>query len=528
MKKMIALLLAVLMLMGIMAGCASQKPEPEPEGSAAEEAAAESDAPKMLRIASAFDFKNTMESRSLVFESLITSDMAGNFSGWLAETYDISDDGLTYTFHLKKGVKFHDGSDFNAETVKMCLDFYIETTALGNYAKEVNVLDDYTVELVLNTFTNDILYWLSSTSYPMFCEADIDSEGNRTGFIGTGAFMLDEDSYEKGVSATCYRFDDYWRGAPKLDGVILYVIPDPNAMVVALRSDEVDVIGIAEHHSSVPYVQVKSLMDEGYTVQTDDTGRYQVIEFNTQKAPFDDARVRMAFNLGFDRDTMVNTLFEGVTYSAETIVPQWFSYGPKTVDEHYYGYDFDRAASLLDEAGWKDTDGDGIRDKNGEPFKAKLVVPNGEANADAVAVYLQSELKKLGVDMEVLNLESSAASELQKAGDFDMYVHHSGNMPNTPVISTSGKYYSTSSWTYSFHSPELDAMIDKAFTTFDEASRTEQINAIWEYLHPQAPCLTLYSVLKLTAMNPRVTGYHVGSNMFDMSMVADMDMDMSK
>ncbi len=527
-KQILALVMVLVLMVAMITGCGLT-------GKSSNESVASASSKKILRIAAAFDFKSAMEGKTLVYENLVKSDMAGNFSGWLAEKYDISDDGLTYTFHLKKGVKFHDGSDFNADTAKLSMEYACNNAAvLGKSVSSIEVVDDSTLKVVLGTYLASFLNTLSSTSAPMICGADLepvgDPKGKLTGFIGTGAFYFNEATYEKSVKAELTRFDDYWGGASKLDGVEWLYIADPTAMVVALESDEVDMIGIAEHHSSIPYVQIAELKSKGYTVETDETGRYQVIEYNCSKAPFDDVNVRMALNLAVDRELMVKILFEDITTASNIITAPWFVLGPDKVDKNYYKYDQSRAKKLLDEAGWIDSNGDGIREKNGEQLELKLVVPQGEANADIVSVYLQSELQKIGAKIDVLTLESSAASDMKKAGDYNMYVHHSGNMPSIPGgIGIGDKYYSTNKdWAYSYHSAELDGMIDAAFTEPNTESRNNKIDTLWSYLHTQAPCMPLYSVLKLVACNPRVSGYEVGSNMFDMSNVRLLDMDMSK
>jgi peptide/nickel transport system substrate-binding protein len=491
---------------------------------------------KILRITSAFDFKSATEGKTLVFETLIKSDMNGNFSGWLAESYDVSDDGMVYVFHLRKGVKFHNGKPFDARSAKLSLDYICNSTTLGKFVSSVKILDEYTIEMKLSEYYALVFYALSSYEAPMICAEDLDPagdpKGKLTGFIGTGAFRFVEDTYKRSVKADLARFDDYWGGASALDGIEFLNVSDPNAMVVALESDEADVIGITEHHSSIPYVQIPALKAKGYKVATDNMGRFQVIEYNCAQPPFDDVNVRMAFSLAVDRELMVDTLFHGLTTAANVITAPWFVDGPDTVNKDYYKYDPKRALKLLEEAGWTDADKDGIREKNGNKLDVTLVVPNGEANADAVAVYLQSELSKIGAKVNVLTLESSAAGALNREGKFNMYVHHSGNLPSFPGgIAIGGKYYSTnSSWKYSFHSKQLDSMIDEAFTNPDTKTRNAQIDKIWEYLHAQAPCMPLYNVLKLCVFNPRVSGYHTGANMFDMSMIKDMDMnvDMKK
>lgn len=530
-RRGLALVMALVMMMALLTGCgasAKKTDKVEPSASA-------SDDPKILRIAAAFDFKKAMEAKSIVFDTLVKSDMDGNFSPWLAESYDVSDDGLTYTFHLKKGVKFHDGSDFNSDTAKLSIEYAVShTAALKKSVKSVDVIDDNTVEIVMGTYIATLLNTLSSTSSPVICASDLDPAGDPTGelagFIGTGAFYFDESTYEKSVKAELLRYNDYWAGAAKLDGIEWLVVTDPTAMVVALESDEVDVIGIAEHHSSVPYVQIAELKSKGYTVETDETGRYQVLDYNCSKAPFDDVNVRTAFSLAVDRELMVDTLFEGITHAANVITSPSFVLGPKDLDKDYYKYDFDRATKLLEDAGWIDSDGDGIREKNGTKLEIKMLVPTGEANADSVCVYVQSELLKIGAKVEMLTLDSGAASDMKKVGNYNLYLHHSGNMPSIPGgIGNDGKYHSDGSDTQSiFHSKELDAMMDEAFTNPNEDSRSTQIDEIWTFLHKQAPCMPLYSILKLSAFNPRVSGYVVGSNMFDMSMLSVMDMDMSK
>lgn len=540
MKKKLPFFLAAMMGAAALAGCqggggnSGETTAATTAGGTETTAASQSaSGEKIMRIAGGFDFKSASEGRHLVFDSLLTTDMMGDIKPNLAESYDVSDDGLTYTFHLKKGVKYHDGTDFNAETAKFSIDFYAKNNTPGENFESVNVIDDSTVEIKLKKFSSTFLYDLSTPTnwggVPMIVESDVDSEGKLTGYIGTGAFIFDDSTYESGVKATMKKNENYWGGAPKVDGVVWDVVSDPNAMVVALESDQVDVIGIAEHHSSVPYVQISSLKEKGYTVEVDETGRYQVLEYNCTKAPFDDKNVRMAFNLAVDKELMVDTLFEGITEAANVITSPDFKYGPKNVNKDYYKYDKEKAEKLLDEAGWTDTNGDGVRDKDGKKLEVKLIVPNGEANADAVAVYVQSELAKIGATVDVQNLESSAASDASKKGEYDMYVHHSGCMPGVPGgIDVGGKYHSSSSWAYSFHSDELDKMMETAFSDPSEESRQKKVAEIWDYLHAEAPCMPLYSIKKLSAMNPRVSGYHVGHNMFDMSMIKDMNMDTSK
>jgi ABC-type transport system substrate-binding protein len=319
--------------------------------------------------------------------------------------------------------------------------------------------------------------------------------------------------------AVLVRNETYWGDKNKLDKIIWTRIPDPHAQIVALKAGDVDIIGIAEHHSSVPYVEIPSLKKAGFNISTQSYGRYQVLEFNCQREPFNDRNIRMAFNYAIDKEKMVNELFEGLPESANTITAPWFKYGPSQVKEKY-AYNPEKAKQLLATAGWKETNENGILVKNGRPFTCELLIPAGEANADAVAIYVQSELKKIGIDLKLLTLESGAASKKKGEGKYDLYVHHSSCLPTIPGgITIKGKYHSKAKdWEYAYHSDELDQLIEKAFTNPNETTRKELCDKIWNILHQEAPCIPLYDIVKLVAYGDNVTGFEPGATMFDMEL----------
>lgn len=484
---------------------------------------ATSSAPEnVLRLAAVYDFKSAAEGKKLVFESLVKLDRTGNPQPYLAESWKLSDDGKTYTFTLRKGVQFHNGTPFNSSTAKFALDWMSKNETWGKLLEGIETPDDYTVKVRFKkyhaTFLQDITKaWSCAMICPEAVEPAGSTEGKLVNFVGTGPFIL--DAYEKDKQAVLVRNERYWGEKPKLDKVVWARIPDPHAQIVALKAGEIDMIGITEHHSSVPYVEVPGLKKAGYQVSAQSYGRYQVLEFNCQREPFNDRNVRLAFNYAVDKDKMVKELFGGLTEPAATITAPWFKYGPSQVKEKY-AYDPEKARQLLAGAGWKDTDGDGLLDKNGKPFTCELLIPAGEANADAVAIFVQSELKKAGIDLKLLTLESGAAGKRKDEGQYDLYVHHSFCLPSTPGgIAIGDKYHSgAKSWKYAFHSGELDQLIEKAFTTPDETERKALVNRIWDILHDQAPCLPLYDIVKVVAFGSNVSGFEPGATMFDMEL----------
>lgn len=477
---------------------------------------------KVLRLAAVYDFKAAMEGKTLIFEALVKLDRKGNPVPNLAESWELSNAGRTYTFHLRKGVEFHNGAPFNAAAAKLSLEWMSNNLPWGQYIEKIETPDDSTLKVTLKNYFDTFLQELSkqdtcSIICPEALEPKGDPGGQVVNFIGTGPYKL--SSYEKDKQAVLIRNERYWGEKHKLDKVIWKRIPDPHAQIVALKAGEVDIIGIAEHHSSIPYVEVSGLQKAGFKVSNQSYGRYQVLEFNCQKEPFNDPNIRLAFNNAIDKEMLVRELFEGIPKPAYTITAPWFKYGPSQVKTKYT-YNLEKAKQLLAGAGWKDTDGDGLLDKNGKSFSCELLIPAGEANADAVAVFVQSELKKIGVDMKLLTLESGAAGKRKDEGQYDLYVHHSFCLPTTPGgIGIGDKYHSgVKGWKYAYHSAELDQLIEQAFTNPDETKRKELCNRIWDLLHQQAPCIPLYDIVKLVAYSDKVSGFEPGATMFDMEL----------
>jgi peptide/nickel transport system substrate-binding protein len=473
---------------------------------------------QVLRIGAVKDFKLAIEGRNLVFETLVSLDEAGNPGPRLAESWKVTDDGMTYTFHLRKGVIFHDGTPFNAETAKFALEWLRNNARFGKYVGTIEVLDEYTVQLQLNEFYYPLLIDLGyEGNGKIISPTAVDPQGDPTGklveYVGTGPFKLVD--YQKDQEAILVRNEDYWGQKPALEKVIWMTVPDAHTQIVALKAGELDIIGAPEHHSSVPYVEIPELEgDPNLVVMKHSYGRYQVIRFNCSREPFTDKRVREAINYGIDRETMVRSLFGDVTEPANLIMAPWFRYGPSNLEEGY-SYDPDKARELLAEAGWKDTDNDGILDKDGKPLSFELLVPAGEANADVVVIFVQSELKKLGIQMDIVTLESSAAWDRKKKGEYDAFVHHSGCIPWSPQGVLQQEHLSTVGGFKHYSSPELDQLIEKAFTTRDETERQVTYDKIWELLQGESVGVPLYDIVKVVVFRKNVHGFEFPATMYE-------------
>jgi peptide/nickel transport system substrate-binding protein len=502
------------MLFVMISGCGSNASDPKKVG---EKAYPSDQKEQVLRLGAARDFKSAAQGRNMVFEYLVSVDHEGNPVPMLAELWEIPGDSKTYVFKIREGVTFHNGTEFDASLAKFALEYNANNSVWGKYLDKIETVDGNTVKVYLKDYYPLFLQDLAKNLVvsPDAVDPKGDPSGKLAEYIGTGPFKL--VSYHKDRDAELVRNDNYWGKKSEINRVIWKTIPDPHAQIVALKAGDVDMIGITEHHSSVPYVEVPAMEDAGINVDKTSYGRYQVLEFNTLREPFNDRKVRMAFNYAIDKEKMVRELFHGLTEPAYTITAPWFKYGPSKVNSKYFHYDLNKAKSLLTEAGWS-MNSSGKLEKEGKPLEVELLIPAGEANADAVAIFVQSELKKIGVELKLLTLESGAAWDRSKQGEYEMFVHHSFCLPWVPGgIDIGGKYHSGStSWPAAYHSPELDRLIEEAWLTPDESKRKELINKVWDILHYEAPCIPLYDIVKVSAYRESITGFKPAPTMFDM------------
>jgi peptide/nickel transport system substrate-binding protein len=471
------------------------------------------------------DFKAAAEGKLLVFDTFVSLDETGNLLPRLATSWTISPNGKEWVLSLRQGVKYHDGTSFNAKAAKFSIEKAMDGEVWAKYVDDIKIVDTHTLKVIFNryyySFLRDMASGWRSENFvcPTAVDPPWDPKGKIVRYIGAGPFKLSD--YKKEQIATLVRNDDYWGKKPKLAKILWKYTPDPYAQILALKAGELDIIGAPEHHSSVPFIKLAELeADPDFVVSTHSYGRFQVLEFNCHRPPFDSVTVRKAFNYAIDRLKMVRSLFGNITDPSYLITDPKFKWGPSNITAGYK-YDYKQAKNLLAEAGWVDTDGNGILDKEGNDFEIELLVPTGEANADMVALVVQSQFKDMGIRLNIKTLAN--AWDKRKTGEYDLFLHHSGCLPSIPGgIGIGGKYHSKG-WPYAFHSNKLDSMIESAFTCTDEIRLRAKCDEIWTLLHDANPCIPLYDITKAVIMSKRVQGFKHGPTMFDMD-VSDVVM----
>jgi peptide/nickel transport system substrate-binding protein len=354
---------------------------------------------------------------TMIFDSLLERDEKGIIP-WLAESWEISADGKEYTFHLRKNVKWQDGVSFTANDVKFTTDYErkyipisggIETELIDS----VQVIDDNTVKFILKTPVSSFLYKISSFKIiPEHIYSKVEDPVkflDKEAVTGTGPYTLAEYNKEHGS----YRYvanEGFW--GPRVAIKTVEFIPVSNELI-AFDQGEIDFSSIT------PDILSKYLNNSQYRlVQQPAFWGYQFY-FNMKKNPeLQDVKVRQAFAYAINRSEMVEKIQRGAGAPGNLgILPNdhiWYN-----ADQPAYVTDLIKAQALLDQAGWKDTDGDGIRDKDGKKLAFTLSLASTEVR---IGELIKERLKEAGIDIQVKALESKARDTNLKKGDFELLV----------------------------------------------------------------------------------------------------------
>jgi len=339
-------------------------------------------------------FSDDLVVTSNAYETLVRYNPPGNaemLSPGLATSWESNEDGTEWTFHLREGVKFHDGTDFNAEAVKYSIDRTMEMAMGASYiwdpVEEVEVVDDYTARFKLSYAAPvDLIAASGYGSWMMSptCTEGHDSEWLNEGHdCGSGAYMV--ESYERGQRLVMTRFDDYWGGwqEGQFHRVVFDIVEEPTVRQQMIEAGEADVTYL------LPRENYEALdAREDVTVYTNPSFQNLIGLLNHEKPPLDDPLVRQAISYAFPYDDLITNVMMGAAVQAHGPVPteMWGS----SEDLTQYDYDLDKARELLDQAGYP-----------GGGFDLLMTHATGDLDEAQVGELWKAELAKLGINLEV-------------------------------------------------------------------------------------------------------------------------------
>ena len=398
-----------------------EEPEPAPETTTTTAAPAPPPEPVTVRAAvtgdegtltpytyiSGFPGWNIM---MLQYDSLMQLDSAGVPQPWLASSVTVSDDLTEWSVTLVEGVTFHDGEPLTSDDVSFSVDYYVTNPEASRFARDfsgvadVVVHDDYNVTFVLNgpSAGFDVGALADAPIIPrhIWESVALPSEHQFEGGtnIGSGPYKLVEY-----VESQSYRFEanpDFFRGAPAVDELVVIVFADDAGAQAAIRTGEVDVI-----FERIPPEQIDLLdAQDPLDIALGPEFSTQMINYDASKRPFDDVAVRQAINLAMDRQDIVDTVYLGAATvgSPGWIHPGHSSYNPAIVPV----YDVAAANALLDGAGYADTDGDGVREFDGQPMSFEIITNSPDSLRLRIAELTAEMLAAIGIETEIVPVDT--------------------------------------------------------------------------------------------------------------------------
>jgi peptide/nickel transport system substrate-binding protein len=430
---------------------------------------------------------------------------------WLAEKWDISPDGKQITFTLRKGVKFHDGTDFDAAAVKFEFDRILDpATASPARAQmgtllSVDVLDPSTVRFNFSDpyapfFTNISLGYGGIPS-PTAVKTHGDAYGHNP--VGTGPFRLKQ--WDAGQRLILERNPDYRnvrddqsnKGPAHLDAIEWRFIPEAPTRLAALESGELDVSDVDVQQA--PRVQA----DARYQlIVWKDAMNMTFVEY-ANKPPFTEQAVRQAIASSIDRDSIVKTAWNGFATPNLNPIPVGVAgWDPSLGQQYGYPYDLGRARRYLADAGYA-PGADGVLEKDGQRLAFTLLVYSGTEPGKSSAEVIQSALNSIGMQVDLQIMEYGALTTLLKAGKFDADWMR-WTWPD-PVIES--LLWKSPGWTNQMLDPELDELATAADTQLDPTRRLEAVQAVQRYILQKAYVAPIATDWIIVAANARVKGY---------------------
>lgn len=508
-KKVLSLVLTVVMAASMLAGCGGSS---SGGGSGASSADSSSDTlvfaqaadPRSLDPAFADDGESTKINTN-IYEGLVKyADKTTDIEPCLAESWDVSEDGLTYTFHLRQGVKFHDGTDFNAEAVKVNFDRQLPGNATEDmpYAgfvfslvDEVTVDDEYTVSVHLTEAQTPFLANLAMIQgAPIVSPKALEENNNNVtnAPCGTGPYKF--VSWDTDQSVVLVRNDDYWGEPAKIKNVVFRIIPDNSARVIALNNGEADII------DGIDATVVDQIEEAGNKVQTDEAMMTNYMGFNTTDGVFTDVEARRAICQAINVPELVQTLYQGYDTPATSFLPESLPGYDDSIS--YPAYDPDAAKETLSSLGITSV----------HMMTYSVARPYNTAGGQKLAEAVQGYLANVGVECTIDAYDWTTFASRAQTGDYDIIFAGWGGDNGDPDNFLNLLATDDPSMNYShFSNEEYNSLIAQGLVTPNGDERSSIYTQCEQILADQVPILPISHANFMCGVSSKVDGffYHV-------------------
>lgn len=445
----------------------------------------------------------------------------------LAERWDISPDGLVFTFHLRRGVHWHDGAPFDGRdvvaTVRKILDPQVRAMRLRARFEDLESIDtvpgdDFAV--VARYKRPYFLAFRSLATLPIYPAHILDAAGDLVSHpihrapVGTGPFRFAE--WKTGERLVFDRWDGYWGRKAHVDRVVYRFVEDPVVAFQLLQRGEFHLFTSLRPQEWVQEMpRSEPILRRYHRVRSYDPN-YSFIGWNVRRPFFADRRVRLAMSHLLDREGMRRNFLLGL--DRPTTCHFWPESPACDASLAPLPYDEARAKVLLDEAGWIDHDGDGVRDKDGVPFRFTFLVTANSAFLGQLAPYLQQQAAKVGVAVDVQKAEWSTFTQLNREHRFDAtsLVWSSSDVVDDPWTVWHSSQAKDGSNYISFADDRVDRLLEQARATLDDSARNAIYRQFGRILQEEGPYTFLYNRPTLDAIRRDVRGLRPAVTWYDL------------
>lgn len=452
--------------------------------------------------------------RFMLFTPLIQYDAKLNPVPWLAQRWEMTDTAVT--FHLRNDVKWHDGQPVTAEDVKFTFDMAKDSTAASligsaylGLVKSATVIDPHTIRF---TFTAphaqalDDFWWAPIPKHLLqnTPPAQLASAAYNRAPVGSGPFKFSAWKPNETLTLEANTaFPAGMGGRPRLDRVIFRIIPEPTTMVTELVNGTTDVIGWTLQPDQAVQVQAQ----QGLTLKHFPSREFTYLAWNGTRPPFNDPAVRRAMGMAVDRPSIIKGLMRGFAVPAAGVIPAW---SPMHSESAPLPFDPNAAKQALAQAGWTDTNRDGVVEKNGRPLSFVLMVNTANRTHQDMAQVIQQQLKAVGAQVEVRTQEFQTMLRQFKARDYDAVIANwsldTFKVDPTPLFSCAESRVANSANRTGYCNPQADALMERGLRTTDAAQAKQTWAQYSQILQQDQPVTFLFWSEDMAGMGPRLQG----------------------
>lgn len=530
-KEIFKFILGVTVISSLLSGCGSDKDN----SAAVKNTTAEPVKKEELTFVNYRDIRDLnphlyageMYAQEMLYETLVNITEKG-YEPCLAESWTISEDGKIYTFNIRKGVTFSDGTVCDAKAIKANFDAIIENKSRHTWLEmmqlleSVDLIDDYTIQIKMSKPYYPMLTELGVTRpFAMISPKAMKDGSTKNGvnaYIGTGAYILKDfvtDEY-----AVFEANENYWGKVPEIKKIIVKVIPDNQTRILALEKGEIDLIFGKNMIDADAINKYKS--SEKFTTALSEPTSTRKIVLNTSNGILRDKSVRHALQYATNKQAISDGVFYGLEKPADTLFSKTIPYS--NIDLKPYEFSMEKAAETLDQAGWLKND-KGIREKDGQKLQLSLLYNSDSVTEKIISEYLQSEYKKIGVEISIAGEEEQSYRDKMKTGNFDMVFNICWGTPYDPQSSLAAMrqpvYGDYAAQLGLEDKKEIDEAITKILVSTDEKERQDLYTFVLTRLHEDAVYIPLTYECNKAIYNSALKGVNFTQTQYEVPF-ADM------